>query len=114
MFSTRSISSGIAAVLVAVFALPAAAQSFRVQCPRFTALHPDPSAASTIAAINAAGAGASYASVFPGQIKCQQISGGDGFATMADGTQTYLFAFGPLSGMANRPLPIAGLATSSL
>ncbi len=101
MFSTRSICSGIAAVLVAVFALPAAAQSFRVQCPRFTALHPDPSAAATIAAINAAGAGASYASVFPGQIKCQQISGGDGFATMADGTQTYLFAFGPLSGMAN-------------
>jgi FtsP/CotA-like multicopper oxidase with cupredoxin domain len=34
-----------------------------------------------------------------GQIKCQQVSGGDGFATMADGTQTYLFAFGPLSGL---------------
>ena len=34
-------------------------------------------------------------------IKCQQISGGDGFATMGDGTQTYLFAFGPLSGMAD-------------
>ncbi len=101
MSSTRSICIGIAAVFVAVFALPAAAQSFRVQCPRFTALHPDPAAASTIAAVSAAGAGATYASVFPGQIKCQQISGGDGFATMADGTQTYLFAFGPLSGMAN-------------
>jgi len=35
----------------------------------------------------------------PGAIKCQQISGGDGLATMADGTQTYLFAFGPLSGL---------------
>jgi len=34
-----------------------------------------------------------------GGIKCQQISGGDGYATMADGTQTYLFAFGPLSGL---------------
>ena len=34
-----------------------------------------------------------------GAIKCQQISGGDGYATMADGTQTYLFAFGPLSGL---------------
>jgi FtsP/CotA-like multicopper oxidase with cupredoxin domain len=34
-----------------------------------------------------------------GAIKCQQISGGDGFATMGDGTQTYLFAFGPLSGL---------------
>jgi FtsP/CotA-like multicopper oxidase with cupredoxin domain len=36
-----------------------------------------------------------------GQIKCQQVSGGDGYATMADGTQIYLFAFGPLSGLAN-------------
>jgi len=34
-------------------------------------------------------------------IKYQQISSGDGFATMADGTQTYLFAFGPLSGLAD-------------
>ena len=34
-----------------------------------------------------------------GQIKCQQISGGDGYATMADGTQTYTFSFGPLSGL---------------
>jgi FtsP/CotA-like multicopper oxidase with cupredoxin domain len=49
-----------------------------VQCPESTDTHPD-------------GSG----------IKCQQISGGDGFATMADGTQIYLFAFGPLSGMAD-------------
>jgi len=34
-----------------------------------------------------------------GAIKCQQISGGDGYATMGDGTQTYLFSFGPLSGI---------------
>jgi FtsP/CotA-like multicopper oxidase with cupredoxin domain len=34
-----------------------------------------------------------------GAIKCQQISGGDGYATMGDGTQTYLFSFGPLSGL---------------
>jgi len=34
-----------------------------------------------------------------GAIKCQQISGGDGFATMGDGTQTYMFSFGPLSGL---------------
>ena len=31
------------------------------------------------------------------QIKCQHISGGDGYATMADGQQIYLFGFGPLS-----------------
>jgi FtsP/CotA-like multicopper oxidase with cupredoxin domain len=65
------------------------AQSFRVQCPHMTALHPT--------------AGASGPYIGPqgvnGAIKCQQISGGDGFATMADGTQTYLFAFGPLSGL---------------
>ena len=34
-----------------------------------------------------------------GAIKCQQISGGDGLMTEADGNQTYLFAFGPLSGL---------------
>src|SRR2546421_8026507 len=36
-----------------------------------------------------------------GAIKCQQISGGDGYASMGDGTQTYLFSFGPLSGLAD-------------
>jgi FtsP/CotA-like multicopper oxidase with cupredoxin domain len=36
-----------------------------------------------------------------GSIKCQQISGGDGYATMGDGTQTYMFSFGPLSGLAS-------------
>jgi FtsP/CotA-like multicopper oxidase with cupredoxin domain len=36
-----------------------------------------------------------------GAIKCQQISGGDGYATMGDGTQTYIFSFGPLSGLAD-------------
>jgi hypothetical protein len=34
-----------------------------------------------------------------GAVKCQQISGGDGYATMGDGTQTYMFSFGPLSGL---------------
>jgi FtsP/CotA-like multicopper oxidase with cupredoxin domain len=36
-----------------------------------------------------------------GAIKCQQVSGGDGYATMANGTQTYMFSFGPLSGLAD-------------
>src|SRR3984893_13614986 len=56
------------------------AQSFRVQCPLTTTLHPG-------------------SATDQGAIKCQQISGGDGYATMADGTQTYLFSFGPLSGL---------------
>src|SRR5207237_8528794 len=34
-------------------------------------------------------------------IKCQQTSGGDGYSVMGDGTQTYLFSFGPLSGIAD-------------
>src|SRR6195256_1243927 len=58
------------------------AQSFRVQCPLTTTLHPGKASDQ-------------------GAIKCQQISGGDGFATMADGTQTYIFSFGPLSGLAD-------------
>jgi hypothetical protein len=36
-----------------------------------------------------------------GAIKCQQISGGDGYSTMGDGTQTYMFSFGPLSGLSD-------------
>jgi hypothetical protein len=93
-----------------MFALPAAAQSFRVQCPGSTALHP--SDTTNTAADNYTGPKlpnaftASNSASVPyvsngGRIKCQQISGGDGFATMADGTQTYLFGFGPLSGLAD-------------
>ena len=66
---------------------PVFAQSFRVQCPLGTTAHPllaDKTGALTVP--NPA-------------IKCQQISGGDGFATMADGSQIYMFAFGPLSGL---------------
>jgi hypothetical protein len=36
-----------------------------------------------------------------GVIKCQEVSGGDGFMTEADGNQTFMFSFGPLSGMDN-------------
>ena len=52
-------------LLVACF--QAEAQNFRVQCPTATNSHPD-------------GNG----------IKCQQVSGGDGFVTMGDGTPIYL------------------------
>jgi FtsP/CotA-like multicopper oxidase with cupredoxin domain len=67
-------------VVLSLATIGASAQSFRVQCPTMTPLHPG-------------------RSTDQGAIKCQQISGGDGFATMGDGTQTYLFAFGPLSGL---------------
>jgi len=93
-------------VLIFVAALPAAAQSFRVQCPTSTITHP------TAANNNSEPpyVGPTYAGTagYPtapgnvnGAIKCQQISGGDGYATMGDGTQTYMFSFGPLSGLAD-------------
>src|SRR5438067_5374511 len=96
MFNTRG---WIALGLLSAFALPAMAQSFRVQCPTSTITHP-----------NAASNNSEPANIGPGvkgAIKCQQISGGDGYATMGDGTQTYLFSFGPLSGLADiaRGLP---------
>jgi FtsP/CotA-like multicopper oxidase with cupredoxin domain len=82
------------------------AQSFRVQCPTSTITHPDVAANNTEPAYvgptytGTAGFPAAPAHV-NGAIKCQQISGGDGYATMGDGTQTYLFSFGPLSGLAD-------------
>jgi len=60
--------------------MSAHAQSFRVQCPLTTALHPGTTSDQ-------------------GAIKCQQISGGDGYSTMADGHQIFMFSFGPLSGL---------------
>jgi FtsP/CotA-like multicopper oxidase with cupredoxin domain len=89
----------VAAVVLALSALPATAQSFRVQCPTHTALHP---LVNSQGAPNPSGDQPDPSNVYVNpnpHIKCQQISGGDGFATMGDGTQTYLFAFGPLSGL---------------
>ena len=93
-------------LLVGIATVGASAQSFRVQCPTTTITHP------TAANNNSepAYSGPTYAgtSVYPsapahvnGAIKCQQISGGDGYATMGDGTQTYMFSFGPLSGLSD-------------
>jgi hypothetical protein len=95
--------------LLSVVALPASAQSFRVQCPTDTITHP--------AALNNNNAEPAYTGpttqatgpngyLVPtanvnGAIKCQQISGGDGYMTEGDGTQTFMFSFGPLSGLAD-------------
>jgi hypothetical protein len=91
-------------LLVCLATVAASAQSFRVQCPTSTITHP------TAANNNSEPAyvGPTYTGTtgYPsapaqvnGAIKCQQISGGDGYATMGDGTQTYMFSFGPLSGL---------------
>ncbi len=94
------------------FAAVASAQSFRVQCPTSTITHPD----LTNAGLNNAEPAYSGPTQFTagpngyvvptagtvnGAVKCQQISGGDGYSTMADGTQTFMFSFGPLSGLAD-------------
>lgn len=75
----------IASMLLLALCSPSLwAQSFRVQCPDKTSLHPN---------------GAVSDPAHPGFVKCQEIGGGDGFATMGDGHQIYLFGFAPLSGL---------------
>ncbi len=104
----------VAAVAAIVLATPAAAQSFRVQCPTSTITHPDATKTSSEAAYagptyptpkTAATSSVDYTTgktgPVNGAIKCQQVGGGDGYASMADGTQTYMFSFGPLSGLSD-------------
>jgi hypothetical protein len=112
---------GLPTILLALMALPAGAQSFRVQCPHGTITHPASDKAGNGANndsestykgpttyVNTDPANPAKGYLVPskpsaanGAIKCQQIGGGDGYATMADGTQTYMFSFGPLSGLAD-------------
>ncbi|KAA6456981.1 multicopper oxidase family protein [Acidobacteria bacterium AB60] len=89
--------------------MSASAQSFRVQCPTSTITHPS-SLNNNNAEPNYTGATTLVAGpngyLIPsahvnGAIKCQQISGGDGYSTMANGAQTFMFSFGPLSGLAD-------------
>src|SRR5467141_2279606 len=93
------------AMAVLLFAWDAQAQSFRVQCPAGTDAHPATVPDATYSTKTIWGRTDGLMNPTPAMansgIKCQQISGGDGFATMGDGTQTYLFGFGPLSGLAD-------------
>jgi FtsP/CotA-like multicopper oxidase with cupredoxin domain len=108
--STRNANAIVYLSLAMLVAgVPAISQSFRVQCPTTTITHPsaltnvnvEPSyTGPTTIALNSSGFLAPTANV-NGAIKCQQISGGDGYSTMGDGTQTYMFSFGPLSGLAD-------------
>jgi FtsP/CotA-like multicopper oxidase with cupredoxin domain len=85
------------------------AQSFRVQCPTSTITHPNAAnnnSESTYSAgtyLPTTGVSSDYTSgktgPVNGAIKCQQIGGGDGYSTMGDGSQIYMFSFGPLSGL---------------
>ncbi len=113
MTISRSLGMGLPVLVLVFMALPAGAQSFRVQCPPSTITHPNQGGitaepayvgpttlANTSPGTPANGYLAPVAGgTLNGAIKCQQVSGGDGFATMADGTQTFMFSFGPLSGL---------------
>ena len=98
--------------LICLATVAASAQSFRVQCPTSTITHPDPTNAGTNNSepayngptqftTNKDGYVSPTSGTVNGAIKCQQISGGDGLMTEADGTQTFMFSFGPLSGLAD-------------
>ena len=105
MFSRKPYHAWLPILLVCL-AVAANAQSFRVQCPTTTITHPaaanvEPSYTGATTFATGSGGFLTPNSHVNGAIKCQQISGGDGFATMGDGTQTYMFSFGPLSGLAD-------------
>src|SRR5882762_7457819 len=104
MLSSLQFSRLLVGSVFCLSASLAGAQSFRVQCPTSTVTHPNPVnnnseptyVGGTYTGTNGYGTTPAHVN---GAIKCQQISGGDGYAAMGDGTQTYLFSFGPLSGL---------------
>jgi FtsP/CotA-like multicopper oxidase with cupredoxin domain len=103
------------AVLISVAAMSATAQSFKVQCPTSTITHPvaannnsEPAYTGPTTFTAGANGYLTPSAGVNGAIKCQQISGGDGYATMGDGTQTYTFSFGPLSGLADMAAGLPG------
>jgi len=116
---SRIVSTSVVA-LFGIVTLTATAQSFRVQCPTSTITHPltgtncganptgpgcnntEPNyVGPTTFTLNGSGYFSPAPSTVNGAIKCQQVSGGDGYSTMANGTQTYMFSFGPLSGLSD-------------
>jgi multicopper oxidase len=106
MLSTLRLSRVALAAALGASVMTAGAQSFRVQCPTSTITHPIAASNNAEPAYTAptyTGTSTDYTvnktGPVNGAIKCQQISGGDGYATMGDGTQTYMFSFGPLSGL---------------
>ena len=106
---SRKMVSTCVLTLVMFAAVTATAQSFRVQCPDSTITHPsslhnnnsEPAYASATTLSAGANGFLTPSANVNGAIKCQQISGGDGYSTMGDGSQLYMFSFGPLSGLAD-------------
>jgi hypothetical protein len=95
---SRRMGSLCIVAVVGTAAATLSAQSFRVQCPTSTITHSGPTNDK-----EPAYTGPSYSgeSGYPRSAldRRQQISGGDGYATMGDGTQTYMLSFsGPYPG----------------
>ena len=122
MVRSQLLWRGLAAIAFIALALPASAQTFRVQCPPSTSLHSSDATAAytgptTVPKTITRSDGSHYTLNYVdngGGIKCQQISGGDGFATMGDGTPTYLFGFGPLSGLSDMVNALPGTQYASV
>jgi FtsP/CotA-like multicopper oxidase with cupredoxin domain len=95
MLNFSNIERLLPALLLCFFAIDAGAASFRVQCPTTTTLHPGLTTDS-------------------GAIKCQEVGGSDGFVTMGDGHQLYLFGFAPLSGLADIANGMPGTQTPTV
>src|SRR5579885_553498 len=114
----RSLQVLMPLILVCLGGYVASAQSyqgggsFALQCPTSTLWHPavmlgyDPSSTEDplgytgpkVITETVSGVPLTY-TAHGGAIKCQQVSGGDGYMTEADGNQTFMFSFGPLSGL---------------
>jgi FtsP/CotA-like multicopper oxidase with cupredoxin domain len=106
---------GLSLLLVLIASGIASSQSFRVQCPTSTITHPnaasnnsEPAYSGPTVFTTGAQGYLTPTSNINGAIKCQQVSGGDGYSTMADGTQTFMFSFGPLSGLADIAKGLSG------
>ena len=98
------------ALILALFTLPAGAQNFMVQRSTSRLWHPTATTSlpseptytapqlyqPPIALTN--GVPLAYVNN-GGTAKCQQMSGGEGYMTEADGNQTFMFSFAPLSGL---------------
>src|SRR6202158_1900769 len=118
MVTNKSFRLWLVVLLGSLASVTVSAQSFRVQCPTSTITHP--TAANNNAEPAYTGPTHTGPTGYPsasahvnGAIKCQQISGGDGYATMGDGTQTYMFSFGPLSGLADMANGLPGTQSPS-
>ena len=137
MLIYSDIVRALPALLLCLVASSAWAQSFRVQCPKATVTHPagsipvdsngwsnaEPAYSGPTPMVCSVVGGCTPSNnvgyLIPsgsanGAIKCQQVSGGDGYSTMADGTQTFMFSFGPLSGLADIAAGKAGTEFASV